>query len=437
MTDTKQHHPQFGPSSIGRLMLCPSSVVRNPATDVSSSGPGAKRGTMLHEAALEGKTQDLSDFDQYAIDSYIAYVAEEMGKHSPTMGAGRLMEHLKEETFVIYSQEGEMLTFGTADEVALYTACGDGGAQFARIFDLKTHPTGVVPAYSTKFQGICYAIGAFQRWEDLEMVDFHAFAPYGPTSLHINLHREEVDYYLGMIETAIEKAQGALKGTVQVLNPGTEQCTYCPSLATCPATVGTVRSLVSADSGGLDEFLRAMNQKGDSMDPGALNKFFGRFELAKKTIEALGKLINRYAESETGLPEGCQLEVKSRKGRVSFKETPKNKSALPGRISKRLRVEDFQAAKTVSPAKLRDAFVRQYMKEKECDKAYALEVWELKMTELLDSKEDSKFIGWKKGAIKPLEDDTALKSILMAIDDLDGSLLTSRLKPALEGKPVD
>ena len=69
--DTKQHHPQFGPSSIGRLMLCPSSVLRNPDTDVSGSGPGAERGILLHRVALESPQDiELNSFDERAMSIY-------------------------------------------------------------------------------------------------------------------------------------------------------------------------------------------------------------------------------------------------------------------------------------------------------------------------------------------------------------------------------
>ena len=425
--DTKQHHPQFGPSSIGRLMLCPSSVLRNPDTDVSGSGPGAERGTLLHRVALESPQDiELNSFDERAMSIYRDYVEKVTDEPHPMMGEGRVIFAETEETFVIYRQNGEMLTFGTADEVTLFSSAGDGGAQFAHIFDLKTHPTGTIPAYTTKYQGICYALGAFQRWPDLMVVDFHAVAPYGPTFYHLLIERKEVESYLADIEKAVGRAQDALKGCVQVLNPGNEQCTYCPNLAACPATMGTVRSLVSADSGGLDQFLRALNGKGIQEDPKALETFFARFELAKKTLDALGKLIGRcLAKDADALPGDCQLEAKTRKGRSSFLEKPKNKSAFPGRIAKRLRPADFVAATSVSPAKLRDAFIRAYMKEKDCDRAYALEVWELKMGPLLDSKSDSNHIGWKPGAIKPIQDDSALTRIL--------EVLGRREEPAMIG----
>ena len=89
---------------------------------------------------------------------------------------------------------------------------------------------------------------------------------------------------------------------------------------------------------------------------------------------------------------------------MTFTDVPKNKSALPGGVSRIISPDDFQQAITVSVSKLRKQFITRATEANPDLKAKkAGEKFDVYVADLVSEADPSELIGWKDGARKELD----------------------------------
>ena len=339
-------HHELSPSSFGRFDRCPGSVALGAHAPSVPAGAGAERGTRIHAAALLNEGYDqLDDFDRRFADQYRAFVQE--GHRAIADVHGDLVERLTEERLVIYGTGNQFVTFGTADEIHVYQ-------DRVMIYDLKTHPTGELPEHLTTCQGIVYAVGALQRWTGTDRVTFIAYAPAGDSEFVFELHRADLAQYEEWITRTAQNVRDAhdvptKQELFDLLNPGTEQCKFCPAASICPKIQEIAMEVAEVkDTAGIPGVVQADGEL-QVVDHQEFAQFYAKIELAGRAVDAAKRGMKELLH---GI-ESEYLELKTRKGRVTFTDVPKNKSALPGGVSRTISPDDFQQAITVSVSKLR------------------------------------------------------------------------------------
>lgn len=420
-----KHHETMAPSSWGRVDRCPGSVALSAKMpDLDEAGPGAKRGTILHAAALEGVgAEDLNEFDRRAVDLYRDFVADTMRKHGDDEewknyeglkdeGLVPGWETFIEETLLIWGKDG-LASFGTADEIWVPMrqdlTAAYGCLPGIQIFDLKTHPTGEMPEHSLTCQGIAYAVGALQRWKTAPSATFTAFAPYGGregASYSFTVTRDEMPGYEKWVDGMVAKVDQAMKADpdtlFKTLNPGPEQCKYCRAAGICPAIreVNTEVQRGLVERQGLPPGMHATTSGTlEVHDQRMLAEFYNKMEVAQRALDAAKThLKTLLAETDSEF-----LELRERSGRRTFVTEPRHKSDLPSRVARALRKEDYLEATTVSISRLRKVFSERYAEKKGCTKAGAGLIFDQVMEEAIAKGDPAFSIAWRKGAKRLLE----------------------------------
>ena len=393
-------HHELSPSSWGRFDRCPGSHALSKDAPKAVAGTGAERGTRIHAAALEGiGVGDLNEYDRTFVDKWKAFIAEEVRVISNELGEPTVW---KEERIIAWNGR-KPVTFGTMDEIHYYP--GRYAAPVVRIYDLKTHPTGELPEHMTMMQGIIYSIGALQRFPDAHSATFTAFAPASGKEFIFSLERDKLEEY----EEWAGRTADAAKATADLpreelvagLNPGAEQCQYCPAAGICPAIQAVAEEITTevAELPGVP-LIPGVDQGPSGAvitDDQAFAKFYARLELAARAVDAAKKGIKEMmatADSEF-------LELKSKAGRKKFADDPKNKSALPDKIARLLTVEGFAEATTTSVSKLRKVYIEA--RRGDLTAKDAGQEFDALVEDLIDQAAPSVYIGWKSGARKELD----------------------------------
>lgn len=394
-----EHH-ELSPSSWGRFDRCPGSHALSKDAPESPAGTGAERGTRIHAAALEGiGVGDLNEYDRSFVYKWNEFIAEEVRVISGELGEPTIW---KEERIIAWCGR-RPVTFGTMDEIHYYP--GRYAAPVVRIYDLKTHPTGELPEHMTMMQGLIYSVGALQRFPDAESATFTAFAPASGKEFIFVLERDKLEEY----EEWAGRTADAAKATVDLsreelaagLNPGTEQCQYCPAAGICPAIQAVAERLPAEIKDQNNSLLfpgvEWAQGEGRITDHQALAEFYARLELAARAVDAAKKGIKELMATH----DSEFLELKSKAGRKKFIDDPKNKSALPDKIARLLTVDGFAEATTTSVSKLRKVYIearRGDMTAKDAGQEF-----DALVEDIIDQSAPSVYVAWKSGARKELD----------------------------------
>lgn len=205
----KRHHP-LSPSRLGRAILCPGSVRMARLAPETESSEEADMGTRLH-VAMAGGNAALSDEEKELLTLCQLFAAEVTPE-----GATVLQEH----ELALVGHDGQVLTEGTADYVAMTDTA-------AVVIDWK-FGYQEIPEVSAAAQVAAYAAMVSQKYG----LPTKAYL-YQPR-LNQRYHLEEppcVEQVQGDIQSI---ASGAEFGPVELV-PSPEACQYCPALRFCPA----------------------------------------------------------------------------------------------------------------------------------------------------------------------------------------------------------
>jgi hypothetical protein len=218
------HHPN-SPSSIFRRLLCPYSGKIEP-TLPESTNPAAEEGTMLHDRMEVGNFAGLTDeqfkacvWAQDAVDNILLEHGEPVAIH-------------KELKMNLLNNDGETITFGTADLVFVYD-------DFVVVADYK-FGFGYVGARGNK-QLLVYSLMAMQMF-DVDMAHAYIIQPRID-----NFGHDTFDYSATTVDYINDALIQCEMATPVVAKPHAKACQYCKARQICPALKKSETDLMKFD----------------------------------------------------------------------------------------------------------------------------------------------------------------------------------------------
>jgi thiol-disulfide isomerase/thioredoxin len=213
-------HAEYPPSSLSNFEKCPG--WRNRA---DSDTEASKKGTRIHKALEKDDLNILPEEERtlaQVFKDYIDGVIAEKGKP----------DHDYREVKFLIDLGNDCYTFGTADRMLIYGTDGF-------LFDFKTGYREIADA-KTNAQGWAYVIGAFQKYEFLQNIEFTFLVPNRDEVLYHPFNRAALPEMRLRLNTIIQRARAIdwsspLNVDFTKLSPQPELCEYCQFQATCPA----------------------------------------------------------------------------------------------------------------------------------------------------------------------------------------------------------
>ncbi len=231
--DDSLAHAKFAPSSLGMFEKCPG--WRNREEKEAGKSEAAEKGTRIHKALEKDSIDDLEDEEErhcaQALKDYVDALIQENLPALPKPDRRELRLNV--------DLGGGLFTFGTCDRMLIY-------GRVAKMLDYKTGYLPVEDA-ETNAQVWSYVIGAFQKYDILDDIDFYLLVPNQDAVYHHNFKRSDVEGMQLRLNTIIRRAQNFNweSPDVSLLNPQPRLCEYCKYQAICPAlsakvlTIGT------------------------------------------------------------------------------------------------------------------------------------------------------------------------------------------------------
>lgn len=219
-----REHAEFNPSSLDMFQKCPGYRSREGTNET------AERGTRIHKA-LESDDLDVLDAeeDRPIAQSCKDFIDALIAEHLPA-----LPDHDYREVRI----DIDLLnieTFGTCDRLITY-------GPRAYMIDFKTGYLEVADA-EVNAQAWAYVIGAFQKYPELDEIEFWFLIPVRDEMSHHTFKRSDVPNMKLRLNLVIRRA---MDGDVhpEWYKPQAELCEYCARAATCPSVAKLVLSVV-------------------------------------------------------------------------------------------------------------------------------------------------------------------------------------------------
>lgn len=201
-------HAEHSPSALKNFEVCPGYKPKE------GTNWAAERGTRIHEALEAEDISRLVDPDEQAI-------AQKCYDYVVQLEAGHTVKH-KEVRFDIDLGGGEG-TFGTCD------LCLGFPKKLMRLVDHKTG-YGAVEDAEINTQAWAYTIGAFQKFQDVDTIEFYFLMPVRDEVSYAVFKREQLPEMQLRLQTIIKRAKDG-----KIFNPQAGVCDYCGNQAKCPA----------------------------------------------------------------------------------------------------------------------------------------------------------------------------------------------------------
>ena len=264
------HHPYYSPSSgLPLAMLCPGSknlidwLIKTDQLPAQVVEDWQTEGTLLHSKMFPGEDLEGLDEEQTAI---VEEIREEVAKI--VRGAISVEYEVR---LVIRDQAGNVLTYGTADIVAVFPGkVVVIDAKFGRL----VHRTFLT------VQGLGYCVGAMQQF-DKPKADFWSLHPrirvYGNDGQDIGMqvHRQHFDNAIPG-QDAVEYVRQII-GTAEMspndYRPSLNACHFCKALGACKAAEKKNMSLVERN-----EQMPA--------EPAEFDDYYRKLKAAEKWVKA-------------------------------------------------------------------------------------------------------------------------------------------------------
>jgi hypothetical protein len=237
--DSGQAHATFAPSSLSNFEKCPG--FRN-RSEGGVGAESAERGTRIHKALEKDSIDDLTDEKEKGLAQIFKdYIDSVIQENLPTLPAID-----RREVRLTMDLGGGLKTFGTCDRLLIYGSLG-------RMFDYKTGFREVADA-ETNAQAWCYVLGAFEKYPELETIEFTFLVPNRDEVLFHTFKRGDLPDIRLRLNTIIRRAM-AIDWSKPVdpdkLSPQPSLCEYCQYQASCPALAAKALKVGAALSPGL------------------------------------------------------------------------------------------------------------------------------------------------------------------------------------------
>jgi Protein of unknown function (DUF2800) len=221
--DDSLAHAKFAPSSLGMFEKCPG--YRNRTETEQDKSDAAEKGTRIHKALEKDAIDDLPDEEERHVAQALKdYVDEIIMARLPALPSID-----RRELRLTVDLSGGLYTYGTCDRLLMYGNLGI-------MLDYKTGYLEVEDA-ETNAQVWSYVIGAFQKYKELDVIEFYLLVPNQDAVYHHIFKREEMPEMQLRLNTIIRRAQAFDWDNPEIskLNPQPRLCEYCAYQAICPA----------------------------------------------------------------------------------------------------------------------------------------------------------------------------------------------------------
>jgi hypothetical protein len=248
---TARTHHKNSPSKLPYLDLCCGFT-----SDETGDKDAAEKGTQLHEYMDEILARYIKEpskallvhLNEYCqsitIDEadrgLLVFCVRVLNKY--IAGAASVVHEIR---VTIHRGDGRVLTSGHLDVLLIY-ANGAG-----LLIDYKFGWLPVKHA-SINEQGIAYALGVFEKYNDLKVLGVMFVQPRLGTTTEVVIKREQIPQLLEKLAIIIERAewfqrQGFTQETIPMLRTGS-QCLYCKHTVegTCPARLAVLSKVAEA-----------------------------------------------------------------------------------------------------------------------------------------------------------------------------------------------
>ena len=224
---SERGHAEFSPSSLKYCAGCSGYKGRE------GTNAAAEMGTRIHEAIEINDPSNLQSEEEVSIFSEIIADQNEYLQNY----AGKELTESHAEIILDIELKGTS-TYGTCDFLNVYE--GKTGV----LIDYKTG-ISVIDTPDKNWQSKAYTVGCFQRFPDLETIDFVFFIPQRNEILSHRFKREDLDQMIDELSAVILAAERVRpkwdKGRPELseLTP-TVNCRFCKFEDVCPALGGLV-----------------------------------------------------------------------------------------------------------------------------------------------------------------------------------------------------
>lgn len=206
-----QHH-EFGPSRLEQYRLCPGSYKMQRGME-SEAGEAAEEGRLLHERIVTLEFDDLTAEQQRLCGSCLEFIQTIIPKDAEAI--------YKEERVEIHAPDGKLLTFGTADLLAVLPDRVIGvDWKFGRVR---------VSSVADNIQMATCAAGAMEKF-GRDRCEYHIFQPRCTPSWTSYTFANR-----GAIVHNIGRIIDAARADTMILRPSEAACRYCLASTVCPA----------------------------------------------------------------------------------------------------------------------------------------------------------------------------------------------------------
>jgi superfamily II DNA or RNA helicase len=368
---TQKKHAEFSPSGLKYFEMCPS-FTRREGTNVI-----AERGTRIHEALETGDFSKLENDEEVNIASlcrsFVADLIESKGWKS--------IKRINELRLEVDLGQG-VDTFGTCD---VFVQSGNE----AVMVDFKTG-WGRVDDAEENAQAQCYVLGAFQRFPELETIEFYFAIPHRDEISYATYKRSDCDKIALRFNTVIRRARAARSGKlppVEAYSPSHGLCEYCGFQSSCPALADKVLSIAKRYQPDRIELPETVDGAATN-DPEVLATLLKLAPIAEEWASSIRKRCIELAVQEgVNFPGFKRVERRAARKILSV-------SGAFDQVKDVMPFEEFlKACDTVSISKLEEAFASHAAKGKKSNSRQILEC-RLKDAGLL--KEEQGFIYLKQ-----------------------------------------
>ena len=294
-------HAEFSPSSLKYVASCAGYEGKD------GTSAAAEMGTRIHEALEVRDSSALHNEQEADIYNQIVEMEDEfMGNFPPVKE-----EH--NEIQVDVKLDGTE-TWGTCDRFLVL----ESGTE-AVMADYKTGISIIDPP-DKNWQAKAYAVGAFQKYEDIEKIVFVFYVPQHNDSLHHTFSRDDLAGLVQELSDVIKKGEEVrpkwAKGEIDLKDcTPTQYCRFCKHEDACPALGGLVLDVAKK----LDSTIPDVDLENID-DPARLSELFN---IAKIVENWAARIKERTKEAALGGVEldGLKLRSMGRPKKITDNET--------------------------------------------------------------------------------------------------------------------
>ena len=324
VVDEEQAHAEYGPSSIKMSAHCPG------YEGESGTNPAAEMGTRIHEALETGDWSNLNDYESSLAQGCRNAEEAIFDNHGYSENFGELDDY--KEIRLTMKLTGEE-TFGTCDRLTV------NGTEAVQI-DYKTGQMAVDEPQDN-WQAKAYALGAFQRFPQLDTIHFYFIACRRDEILFHTFERKDMDEVVHAISNVIKRAKKVRAcfsdADPNELIPQLKICNYCKNAGRCPSLAKLSLETAKKYAPSAKDFLDMPEDihGSDCTDPKVIADMLKAVPIVRKWAAGV-----EYAAKKMAMEDGVEIpgfEIKERRGRRSITSA----LAAFGAVKDMVDVEDF------------------------------------------------------------------------------------------------